>query len=124
MLVLSITTDKVGKGVRKTFRTTRLDVEMVHTTLIFINPFHANFESKVHAVVYYKHKEAELYIYSFFNPGVIRDGYSTPHPGRFTRGKETWYPMYMRLGGPQGKFARLRKMSLPPGFDPRTAQPV
>jgi len=51
MLILSITIDKAGKGVRKTFCTTRLHVEMVHTTLIFINPFHANFENKVHAVV-------------------------------------------------------------------------
>ena len=113
-----------AKGVRKKCCTTRLYVQMVHTTSIFINPFHANFESNVHAVAYYKRKEAEVYIYSFFNLGTIWGGWSTPHPGRFTRGKETWYPMYMRLGGPQGKCAWLRKMSLLPGFDPRTVQPT
>jgi hypothetical protein len=28
-------------------------------------------------------------------------GYSTPRTGHFTRGKETRYPLYRRLGGPQ-----------------------
>jgi hypothetical protein len=35
-----------------------------------------------------------------------------------------WYPLYMRLGGTQGRSERVRKISPPPGFDPRTAQPV
>ena len=48
----------------------------------------------------------------------------TPRPGRFTPGKETRYPLYRRLGGLQGRFGRVRKISLPPGFDPRTVQPV
>ena len=30
------------------------------------------------------------------------------------------YPMYRRLGGPQGRSAQMRKISPPPGFDPRT----
>jgi len=30
-------------------------------------------------------------------------GCSTSHPGRFTPEKETRYPLYMRLGGPQGR---------------------
>ena len=29
-------------------------------------------------------------------------GWSAPHPGRFTPGKETRYPLYRRLGGPPG----------------------
>jgi hypothetical protein len=45
-------------------------------------------------------------------------------PGRFTPGKETRYPLYRRLGGPQGRSGRLPKISPPPGFDPRTVQPV
>ena len=36
----------------------------------------------------------------------------------------TRYPLYRRLGGPQDRSGRLRKISPPPGFDPRTVQPV
>jgi hypothetical protein len=36
----------------------------------------------------------------------------------------TRYPLYRRLGGPQGRSGRKRKISPPPGFDPRTVQPV
>ena len=34
------------------------------------------------------------------------------------------YPLYRRLGGPQGRSGRLRKISTPLGFDPRIVQPV
>ena len=34
------------------------------------------------------------------------------------------YPFYRRLGGPQGRSGRVKKISPPPGFDPRTVQPV
>jgi hypothetical protein len=51
-------------------------------------------------------------------------GWSTPRPGRFTPGKETRYPLYRRLGGPQGRSGRVRKISPPSGFDPRTVQLV
>ena len=34
------------------------------------------------------------------------------------------YPLYRRLVGPQGRSGRVRKISLPPGFDLRTVQPV
>ena len=44
---------------------------------------------------------------------------SAPRPSRFTR-----YALYRRLGGPQGRSGRVRKISPPPGFDPRTVQPV
>ena len=37
---------------------------------------------------------------------------------------KTLYPLYRRLGGPQARSARLWKISPPPGFDPRTIQPV
>jgi hypothetical protein len=47
-----------------------------------------------------------------------------PRPGRFTPGKETRYPLYRGLGGPQGQSERVAKISPPPGFDPRTVQPV
>jgi hypothetical protein len=32
--------------------------------------------------------------------------------------------LYRRLGGPQGQAGKARKISPPPGFDPRTVQPV
>jgi hypothetical protein len=49
---------------------------------------------------------------------------ASPRPGRFTPGKETRYPLYRRIGGPQGRSGRLGKILPPPGFDPRTVQPV
>jgi len=51
-------------------------------------------------------------------------GWSTPRPGRFTPGKETRYPFYRRLSGPQGRSGLVRKISPTPGFDSRTFQPV
>ena len=43
----------------------------------------------------------------------------------FTPGK-TRYPLYRRLGGPQGWSGQVQKISppTPPGFDPRTVQPI
>jgi len=38
--------------------------------------------------------------------------------------EETQYPLYRRLGGPQGRYGRVRKISPPPGFDHRNVQPV
>ena len=37
---------------------------------------------------------------------------------------KTRYPLYRRLGGPQGRSGLVRKISPPPGFDPPTVQPV
>ena len=34
------------------------------------------------------------------------------------------YTLYRRLGGPQGRYGQVRKISPPPGFDPRTVQLV
>jgi hypothetical protein len=44
-------------------------------------------------------------------------------PAALLSGK-TWYPFYRRLGGHQGWSRRVRKILPPPGFDPRTFQPV
>ena len=46
----------------------------------------------------------------------------TPRP-LFTPGK-TRYPLYRRLGGPQGRSGQVRKILPPPGLDPRTIQPI
>jgi len=42
----------------------------------------------------------------------------------FTPPEKTRYPLYSRLGGPQGWSGQVRKISPAPGFDPRTVQPV
>jgi hypothetical protein len=44
-------------------------------------------------------------------------------PAVSPRGK-TRYPMSRRLGGTQGQSGRMRKISPPLGFDPRTVQAV
>ena len=44
-------------------------------------------------------------------------------PAALPPGK-TCYPLHRRLGGPQDRLERMRKVSVPPGFDPRTVQPV
>ena len=44
-------------------------------------------------------------------------------PAALPPGK-TRYPLYRRLGGPQGRSGRVWKISPSPGFDPRTAQLV
>jgi len=49
---------------------------------------------------------------------------SASRPGRSLPPRKTWYPLYRRLDGPQGRSGQVRKISPPPGFDPRTVQPV
>jgi hypothetical protein len=44
-------------------------------------------------------------------------------PAALPPGK-TRYPLYRSLGGAQGRCGWVRKISLAPGFDPGTLQPV
>jgi len=37
---------------------------------------------------------------------------------------KTRYPLYRRLGVPQGRSEQVRKILPPPAFDPRTVQPI
>jgi len=48
----------------------------------------------------------------------MRGVWLSPRPGRFTPRKEILYPFYRRLGGPQYRPGRLRKISPQPGFNP------
>jgi len=68
----------------------------------------------------------EVYLCSFFNlvtrwgggwtvSATLRPLYSE---------QETRYTLYRRLGGPQSRSGRVRKISRSPGFDSRTVQPV
>jgi hypothetical protein len=52
------------------------------------------------------------------------DGWLTSRPGHFTPGKDNRYPLYRRLGGPQGRCGRSQKISPPQGLDHRTVQPI
>jgi hypothetical protein len=54
----------------------------------------------------------------------VKVGWLTPRTDRLTPLKETWYPIYRRLGGTQGLSGRVRKTYSLPGFDPWTVQPV
>jgi len=49
---------------------------------------------------------------------------SASSPGRSLSPGKTRSPLYRRLGGPQDRSGQMRKISPPPGFDPRTVQPV
>ena len=51
------------------------------------------------------------------------EGVQLHAPAALPPGK-TRYPLYRRLGKPQGRSGRGRKISPLPGFDPRTVQPV
>jgi hypothetical protein len=60
----------------------------------------------------------------FLDPATRRGERSASHPGRFQPSGKTRYPLYRRLGGPQGWSGQVRKISPPTGFDPRTVQHV
>ena len=66
----------------------------------------------------------DVYFYSCFNFGarfaweVVATLQPLCPPGM------TQYPLYRRLGVPQGRYRRVRKPSPAPGLDPRTIQPV
>jgi hypothetical protein len=55
---------------------------------------------------------------------LVEGRWSTPRPGRFTPGEGIRYPLYRRVGGPQSRSGPVRKISPPPGFNPRTVQRV
>jgi len=60
----------------------------------------------------------------FLYNGTRRGEGSASRPGRSLPPWKTRYPLYRRLGGPQGRSGQVRKISPPPGFNPRTVQPV
>jgi hypothetical protein len=45
-------------------------------------------------------------------------------PGPSLPPEKTRYPLYRRLGGPQGRSGQVPKISRPPGFDTRAVQLV
>jgi hypothetical protein len=59
----------------------------------------------------------------FLDLGARRGGCQHHAPAALPPGR-TRYPLYRRLGGPKVRSGRVRKISPPPGFDPRSVQPV
>ena len=59
----------------------------------------------------------------FHDHGTRRGEWSAASPGRTLPRGKIRYPLYRRLGGPQGWSGRAENLA-PPGFDPRTVQPV
>jgi len=49
--------------------------------------------------------------------------WSAARPGRTLPPEKTRYPLYRRLGGPQGRSGQVRKISSLPGFDPGPSSP-
>jgi hypothetical protein len=62
-------------------------------------------------------------LYSFLTSALEGGGWSAPRPGRFTPGKDP-VPIVQEGVWPQDRSGCVRKISPPPGFDPRTVQPV
>ena len=60
----------------------------------------------------------------FLNHGTRRGWGISVTPGRSLPPGKTRYPLYRRLDGPQDQSGQVRKISLPPGFDPRIVQPI
>jgi hypothetical protein len=60
----------------------------------------------------------------FLYLGTRRVEGSASCPGRILPPGKTRYPLYRRLGGPQGRSGQVRKISPPPGLDPLTFQSV
>ena len=60
----------------------------------------------------------------FLTPALEGREGSASCPGHILPPGKTRYPLHKRLGGPQGRSGQVWKISPPPGFDPRTVQPV
>ena len=65
----------------------------------------------------------EVQLYSSMTAALEGGEWSAARPGRTLPPEKTRYPLYRRLGGPQGRSGRAENLA-PPGFDPRTVQPV
>ena len=82
-------------------------------------------ENKAHPTTGHKDPEGEQRYSSILSLTSALDGVGGERhaPAALPPGK-TPYPLYRRLGRPHGRSGRVRKISLPAGFDPRTVQRV
>ena len=70
------------------------------------------------------YRGSSIELYPFMTTAVEGDEGSASRPGRSLPPGKTRYPMYRRLGGPQGRSGQVRKISPQLGFDPWTVQSV
>ena len=70
------------------------------------------------------HRGSRCIALLFLDHGTRRGEGSASRPGRSLPSGKTRYPLYRRLGGPQDRSGQVRKISPPPGFDPRTVKLV
>ena len=70
------------------------------------------------------HRGSRVIALLFLDHGTRRGWGASVTPGRSLIPGKTRYPLYRRLGGPQGRTGQVRKISPPPGYDPRTVQPI
>ena len=65
----------------------------------------------------------EVWLYPSMTPAIEAGECSVTCPGRALPPGKTRYPLYRSLDGPHGRSGRSENLA-PPGFDPRTVQPV
>ena len=70
------------------------------------------------------HRESRGRALPFHDNGTRRGEGPASRSGRFLLPGKNWYPLYRRLGGPQGRSGQVRKISPPTGIRSRTVQPV
>jgi hypothetical protein len=80
---------------------------------------------KVHPTTGHEGPEGEKgYSYTLSLTSALDEvGGQRQTPAALSPGK-TRYPLYRRMGGPQGRSGRVRKISPAAGFDSRTVQPL
>ena len=69
-------------------------------------------------------KESRGIALLFLDHGTRKGEGSASRPGRSLPPGKTRYPLYRRLGRPHGRSGHVRKISLPPGFDPGGVYPA
>jgi len=70
------------------------------------------------------HRGSRVIALLFLDHGIRRGEGSALRPGRSSAPGKTRYPLYRRMGGPQGQSGQVRRILPPPGFDPQTVRPV
>jgi hypothetical protein len=82
-------------------------------------------EGKMHPWAGHESLDGEYTYSSTFSLTLVLDGLVDQRhgPAALPLGK-THYALCRRLDGPQGRSGRVRKISHPPEFDPRTVKPV
>jgi hypothetical protein len=82
-------------------------------------------KGKFHPRTAHEVPEAEQ-MYSSTHPSTsaLEEVGSQRHPTAALPPGKTRYQSYRMLGGPQSRSGRVRKITLPPGFDHRIVQPV